>query len=207
MRARTTVGSVAIAALLAACSGGGEATVAPTTGASASEQPLSMVEVAGVQLDVPDGWERRQGQTTGFAAWSWLSPADEDGARVAVQIDVACTGGGDAGAALDGYLDGPRWKEFEVHERAEATVPGATSAERFEATYSLPLASTGQDAPATRAGVLVADDGVAALVLVEGVSYRVVPDLVEGVLSSVRFDAATEERISACRTATGAEGA
>lgn len=197
MRIRSTVGSVAVAALLAACGGGAEPTVAPE---ATPTDTLSMVEVAGVRVDVPDGWTRREGDTTGFSAWSWFSPTSAEGVEASVSVDVACSGGREAGAALDAYLAGPPLPEFAVHERMSVDVEGARSGARFEASYAVPSGTVGRSVPVTRHGVMAEGDGVAALVLVEGTSGRLDAALVDGVLTSLDFRAATPDRVAACES-------
>ena len=181
-----------VGAALAAC-GGEDRSAVPTR--------WERIEVEDVELDVPEGWEDERDDTDGFAAAHWVGPPADDGTRIGISLEVACTDDpdDDAVATLDRYLDGPQWRGHEVLGRSVGETRGAVSSARSVSRYVLPVASTGEDAEVTRHTVVAVEDGVVARLLVEGVSDRLPPELAQRVRQGLRFDAATPDREAACR--------
>lgn len=181
-----------MATLASACSG--------SSGGEPDRRPYQRVEVADVSFEVPQSWTDAGAPAQGFGAGLWLSEPVLEGTSLGVSVDVACTGGPDVDAseALSTYLDGPQWRDHETLEREAVEVEGAATAESFRATYVVPIAATGRDGELTRRGVLASRDGVAALVLVEGLSEAYDNRVADRVVASLRFDAATEARVAEC---------
>lgn len=178
-------------------------------GAPAMPEAWTEVSAADVTFQVPEGWEAQPDDTDGFTAGIWVSPPADDGTRLGISIDVACTAEAseDAAAALDRWLDGPQWRTHEVVARADARVTGAASAARSVSTYVLRREATLEEGEITRHALMAVRDGVAALLLVEGLSEDLPPGLAERVRESTEFGAATPQRVAACEAGRGAGAA
>lgn len=156
--------------------------------------------VAGVTIDVPEGWRPVAGQADDAVAASELWRPQPDSASGLLLV-VGCEGGG-VDALVEGVLHLPRGA-LVVTDAQELTpapdVPGLEAARRIELTFG---AGREDDARTLRTGALYGQAGD-ALLLIElsapVASYD--QDLVTATLASVRVDA--DQLRATCEPAAG----